>query len=435
MLIQRTLLLLAVLMQFYIFPAETVAIASNQSEGLTTVGLHLNPLTYKGQSFFPIGAYSEPRTADGVGYVDLKEVSKNGWNTVIWYRYTDKQSASKYLSNAKAAGIKVIVAVNKEVKSQNKQSLLRILLDVKDNDAILGYYIFDEPENTYYNDPEYKSLCKRTGKANNKQFGEFIIEKIGWASKLIRQVDNNPEHYIFMCIGWWTHYEQLQNLCDINLANHYPTVDTKSEFEGEHAILVYDAHLAAKAAFKANGRRFCYTPFAINMGLETKYRYPTIREFRYSVFAPITQGAMGIIYWAGYRCKTPYTEQVVYPVTRELNQLSSFFLGKWLNEKFQCEPSESDNPVLKKLAVSHVSGCLRQRDDGKYLAIVVNNTAEKTRTFLRLSLDNMPNKATEFISGRVVSINDGIIREELEPYGVAAFIIEPETGIISDNSD
>jgi len=228
-----------------------------------------------------------------------------------------------------------------------------------------------------------------------------------------------------MCIAWWYSYRDLASLCEINMPNHYPTENTSAEFEGPQSNIVYDAKLAAEAAFASGGLGFCYTPGARNILPEgSKYRPPTINEFRYSVFAPITQGAMGIIYWAGYLCKPPYTEEVVFPVTRQLSELTPFFLGKWLDEKLQCEPSQSSTPLLKKLNLPTVSGCLRESDNGKYLLLAVNNRAEVTLATFRVNIERLPSQARDFITGRLVPIIGGEIKDLMGPYGVHAYIIE-----------
>jgi hypothetical protein len=384
----------------------------------------LKPLMHKGKSFFPIGAYSRTRPASARGFVPFSVHRRNGWNTVLWHVKEDDTKNRQYLAEADAEGFAVILAVGNLVKNQDRREVLRKVAAAKDSPALLGYYIFDEPENVYSASDEYKRLKAGKGSPESKDLGRFVAGKIGWVRPLIRRLDPNPEHYIFMCIAWWNHYKNLAYLCEINLPNRYPTYGTRAEFEGRQAEIVYDAKLAAQAVFETGQRTFCYTPFAVNIGLEEKYRYPTVNEFRYSAFAPITQGAMGIIFWAGYRCKSPYTEQVVFPVTRQLNELSPFFLGKWMDEKLECEPSEAKTALVSELGIPTISGCLRQRDDGKYLLLAVNNSQEKVSATFHLAISGLPGQANEFISGRKVSINAGVIKDQMSPYGVCAYVIE-----------
>ncbi|MFC1738284.1 hypothetical protein ACFL1G_04440 [Planctomycetota bacterium] len=391
---------------------------NSQSETLPNV-TRLKPLMHKGKPFFPIGAYERTRPATGRGFVPLSTLRNAGWNTILFYAGDD---VGQYLDEAEEEGFAVILSVEKLVKEQKQTELHKGIEKVKDHRALLGYYIFDEPENVYYNSKEYKSILASRNNDDLKELSYFINSKIGWAKPLIRNADPNPEHYIFMCIAWWNQYRKLSSLCDINMPNEYPTKNTTSEFEGSQARIVYDAKLAAKAAYESGGMGFCYTPFAVNIGLEN-HRYPTVNEFRYSAFAPITQGAMGIVFWAGYRCKLPYAERVVFPVTRRLNSLKQFFLGDWLDEKLRCESSETATALLEKLELPVVSGCLRQHDDGRYLLLAVNNTAKLISATFHVDVNSLPNQAQEYIKGDKVAINNGVIEDKMDPYGVCAYII------------
>jgi len=202
---------------------------------------------------------------------------------------------------------------------------------------------------------------------------------------------------------------------------------TKAEFEGQWPNVVYDARLAAEAAQANGGRGFVYTPMAVDSraGIEM-WRSPTAREFKYSAFAPITQGAMGVIFWAAYRCTKPYAEQVVFPVTRQLSALTPFFLGQWLDEKLACEPSGSPTDLLKEYKLPAVSGCLRRADDGRYLLLAVNNTPKPVRATFRLGLKNLPSQAKDSLEGKTVAIKGGSITDTIPAYGVRAYVFLPK---------
>jgi hypothetical protein len=419
-----TILSVCILVSFYVMQA--MAGSNNTEESSPRTVQQLRPLMRNGKPFFPIGAYGQtclrfPTSTGSLPFLPLAILREQGWNTVLQH-VSDDQTDIKFLNDADAAGFAVILSMHNLVAAQKQDEVAKKVSALKDYPAVLGYYIFDEPENTYSASKEYKNSLH----VGSMGLGKFIIDKLAWVKPLIRKFDTDKEHYIFMCVGWGTYYDALSSLYEINLPNEYPTGNTKTEFEGPQANIIYDAKLAAKAAYKAGGQGFCYTPLAINVntGMEN-YRPPTINEFRYSVFAPITQGAMGIIYWAGYRCKPPYTEQVVFPVTRQLSQLTPFFLGKWLDEKLSCEPSQSSTPVLKESNLPTVSGCLRQSGDGKYLLLAVNNRSESTSATFKIDIERLPGKAKEFITGRSVPITGGVIKDQMGPYGVCAYVIEP----------
>lgn len=406
--------------------------AQKASETLVTGGIEadhsqLRPLIHKGKPFFPIGAYGRPRLQNDE-FVPFHILRQQGWNTVLWHSQENKAKDKKYLTEAEANNFAVIFAIGNYVREQSQNKVYQYVNNIKESPALLGYYIFDEPENFYGQKMEYKTfeLAKLLlGQKTFEILESFTIEKIGWVRPAIRQLDSNHHHYIFMCIAWPQMYQKLQPLCDINLPNEYVTNNTKYEFQGNPAGIVYDARVAAEAAFEAGGQGFCYTPGAVNLHWKnSKFRSPTLNEFRYSAFAPITQGAMGIIIWAGYRCKTPYTEQVVFPVTRQLSFLTPFFIGKWMNEKLTCEPSGFTNKNLKKLRVPAVSGCLRKSDDGRLLLLAVNNTAKNISASFHLDISYVPESAKDYITGEESRINNKVIHKTLSPCGVAAFIIE-----------
>ena len=369
----------------------------------------LKPLMHNGKPFFPIGAYGVP---DGV---DLETLRKEGWNAVL-----DQGAATgatdamlKRLSDLQRAGLTGIVGIGNLVREDKDTDVERVVQALDDHPALLGYYLFDEPENHFY----------EGGKTDLKDLHILIRRKIGWAHQLVRAAESHPDHYTFGCIAWWTEYRNLQPLCDVNMPNEYPSYDTKVEFEGQWPNVVYDARLAAEAAQINGGRGFAYTPMAVDVraGIEM-WRSPTANEFRYSAFAPITQGAMGMIFWAAYRCTKPYAEEVVFPVTRQLSALTPFFLGEWLDDKLACEPSDSPTDLLKEYKLPAVSGCLRRASDGRYLLLAVNNTLQPVNATFRLNLKNLPSTAQDSLTSKKLAIKNGIIKDTLPAYGVRAFV-------------
>ena len=378
-----------------------------------TAAIHqLKPLMHGGKPFFPIGAYGVP-----IG-VDLKTLRKQGWNTVL-----DQGAATgttdamlKWLSDLQQAGLVGIIGLGNLVREDKDADVFRVVETLDNHPALLGYYLFDEPENHFYD----------AQKPNLKDLHFLIRHKIGWAHQAVRAAESHPDHYAFGCIAWWTEYRNLQSLCDVNMPNEYPSGNTKVEFEGQWPNVVYDARLANEAAQANGGRGFVYTPMAVDSraGIEM-WRSPTANEFRYSAFAPITQGAMGMIFWAAYRCTKPYAEEVVFPVTRQLRALTPFFLGEWVDDKLACEPSDSTTDLLKEYKLPAVSGCLRRASDGRYLLLAVNNTPQPVNATFRLSLKNLPSTAKDSLTGKKSPIKNGVIKDTLPAYGVRAFMLAP----------
>ncbi|HET6456868.1 MAG TPA: hypothetical protein VFI02_20915 [Armatimonadota bacterium] len=369
----------------------------------------LKPLMHNGKPIFPIGAYGVPID------VDLPTLRKEGWNTVL-----DQGAAThstdemlKWLSDLQKAGLVGIIGLGNLVREDKDAEVFQVVQALDDHRALLGYYLFDEPENHFY----------ESGKTDLKDLHMLIRRKIGWAHQTVRAAESHPDHYTFGCIAWWTEYRNLQPLCDVNMPNEYPSGNTKVEFEGKWPNVVYDAKLANEAAQANGGLGFVYTPMAVNSraGIEM-WRSPTANEFRYSAFAPITQGAMGVVFWAAYRCTKPYAEEVVFPVTRQLSALTPFFLGEWLDDKLVCEPSDSPTDLLKEYKLPAVSGCLRLASDGRYLLLAVNNTPQPVNATFRLSLKNLPSSAQDSLTGKKSPIKNGVIKDTFPAYGVRAYV-------------
>ena len=369
----------------------------------------LKPLMHAGKPIFPIGAYGIP-----IG-VDLQTLRKEGWNTVLDQGAATGTTDSmlKWLSDLQQAGLVGIIGLGNLVREDKDAEVFRVVKALENHPALLGYYLFDEPENHFY----------EAGKTDLKDLHMLVRRKIGWAHQTVRAAESHPDHYTFGCIAWWTEYRNLQPLCDVNMPNEYPSGNTKVEFEGQWPNVVYDARLAAEAAQANGGRGFVYTPMAVDSraGIEM-WRSPTANEFRYSAFAPITQGAMGMVFWAAYRCTKPYAEEVVFPVTRQLSALTPFFLGEWLDDKLVCEPSDSPTDLLKEYKLPAASGCLRRASDGRYLLLAVNNTSQQVNATFRLSLENLPLTARDSLTGKKSPIKNGVIKDTLPAYGVRAFV-------------
>ncbi|HEY3298802.1 MAG TPA: hypothetical protein VGK34_09120, partial [Armatimonadota bacterium] len=142
----------------------------------------------------------------------------------------------------------------------------------------------------------------------------------------------------------------------------------------------------------------------------------------YSVYAPITAGSMGMFSWAGYRCSKSYAQKVIFPVTRELNALTPFLVGTWMDDKLKCEPSASTNSLLKEYKLPEVNGCLRRAADGRYLLVAVNNTNAPVKAAFAIDIKNLPDTCKDFISGTAAAIDRGTISTTLSPYDVRAYV-------------
>jgi hypothetical protein len=407
-------------------------------------GEPLRPLMRDGKPFFPIGAFGLPKVYPAP-LIDLDLLEPTGWNTVlIGANAGDLNKTVEFLDEMAEREIAVILNINHiihhkvdgiwRLNPDSKDTMIRIVETVRDHPALLGYYTFDEPENYFYRYPEFQEIKERQRAAGiHPDLGAFMTEQAAWVKQTIKAHDDNPEHYVFATIAWWDHYDKLSEaLVDVNMPNEYQTGVGGHEFGGNAEVIWHDARNAAVAAREYNGLGFVYTPFGTNNfgSLGSSWRAPTIREFRYSVFAPMTQGAMGCVYWAGYRCWEGYAVKVIFPVLRELHDLKDYFLlGEWLDEAAEVAPDwriihpRFDTPAL--------DCCVRRGADGSVLVLVVNNLTQPVEAKLTLDaevLGTLPAEAVEQITGDPVAIEGGVIAEPFEPLEVRAYRLEPAGG-------
>ena len=206
--------------------------------------------------------------------------------------------------------------------------------------------------------------------------------------------------------------------------------------------------MAAKAIRAlGNGKTFIYMPgtFQRNtLGGELKNRRsPTYRETRYTCFAPITRGAMGIISWRLNRCTQAYRDNVVYPSVRELSKFKDFYLGTWHDELVSSNRDTATVDYLKKFVsrdelltdvalgkteivrdfVPDASYCLRKKDDGTYMLLVVNNRREAQDINLTIDL-SMPATVNEALEDRSVAVKNNVIADKFAPFGVHVYLFK-----------
>lgn len=410
-------------------------------------GMPLRPLMRNGKPFFPIGSLSVP-LLDMVGKHpwDLNTLRAIGWNTVLGIGPEEgqEQKMREQLDRFEQEGMAVILNLSPFVKElckegmgpegwtkdpavrdRLKKRLGKVIDAVKDHPAVLGYYTFDEPENHFYRHPLFKQqreAQQASGKAPD--LGEFISSQVGWVKQTIREHDPNPEHYVFAVIAWWDHYEKLSEaLVDVNLPNQYSTGRGEGEFGGISDQILFDAHQAAAAARACKGLGFVYMPFGCNY-TGKPWRAPTQREFRYSVFAPMTKGAMGCLYWAAYRSRGSFVPQTILPVISELADLVPYWLGEWHDEALSLKPNLKI--VRDRYEVPALSGCVRKAPDGSVLVLVVNNLERPLQAEVHLDLPDLPAKAASvFRSMTSVPIDNGTLSLPLGPLGVEALKIKP----------
>lgn len=409
------------------------------------------PLLFQGRPFFVNGTYDMPGEADTQEWLDA------GGNTVIVACLTEptpedrRQRLLELTAWAERyhvamvyypaffpfskQGDKVIPTLPAEIPEKVKlyQEMLSITAS---HPWTLGYWTFDEPENHVYK--AYSDFEQK----KDQGLAEWIAAGMKWSYDTLKAAD--PEAYIMPTIAWWTTYEGLAPLYDVNVPNEYTWPEKGRPFTGPMYHMLYDARLAMDAV-RATGRSgVVYMP-GIFDNLEGG-RAATRQELRYGYFAPLTQGAVGLLPWRLGRCSPPFRRAVIYPVMREVKALQPWLMGEVVVGKVTSDHDRGTAEYLRKLPlriktvageetdetrqVDTVPDCsyiLRRRPTGGLLLLAVSNRAEPTElTFTLKDLPNLPETAREALDWAAVPIREGQIRDAFAPFGVKTYLIEPK---------
>lgn len=404
----------------------------------------MGPLVFQGRPFFVVGTYNPPDEED------LREWLGAGCNTaVLGPPATGVEPQDRWPARHGIAAV-YFPSVDFYSKENGQPTVTRpedippkvaqlkeLLALTADDPQTLGYCTFDEPENELY--PAYQEWEQK----KDLGLGQWIGEGMKWTFDTLKAGD--PDAYVMPIVAWWTTYQEMAPLYDVNVPNQYPTLHADAPLQGALYEVVLDAALAADAAREKARLGFVYMP-GIFDAMPGRWRAATLRELRYTCFAPITQGALGVLPWRLGYCSMPYRRAVVYPVMRELSRLRPWFLGEWCDDRVTSDRDTATVDYLRKLprrvrlvegeekadtvetdAVPDCSHCLRRRPDNTYLLLAVNNRKEPLEVTLTIKdLPGLPETALDQIEYSRVPIVNGQIKETLEPFAVRAYLLEPK---------
>ncbi len=420
---------------------------------IDTSGGRIAPLIFQGRPFFPLGTYGAP------GPDDVAEWVGAGGNAVIvheMYQADPPEERKRKLLERVAWGaehdVALVYAPAFEMYSRDGEQLIptrpeeipakvalidEMLAVTADDPQTLGYWTFDEPENVLY-----KAYREWEAK-QDKGLAAWIAEGMSWTYDALKAGD--PDAYVMPTIAWWTTYEEMAPMWDVLVPNTYPTQTKDEPMTGDLFTVVFDAVKSAEAV-RATGRHsFVFMPGIFDI-IGAPWRAPTRSELRYTYFAPLTEGAMGILPWRLGRCSRAYQRAVIYPVMREVAPLIPWLLGEWHDEQVTSDRDTATAEYLTKLpkrirlvageeqaeavevdAVGDCSHMLRRRPDNTWLLLAVSNRKEPmTVTFTISGIVGLPDSALEMIDYRPTRIDGGRITETLGPFGVRAWVFEPE---------
>lgn len=411
---------------------------------------------FKGEPFFPVSTFDQP----AAGGSDRKQWVEAGANTALMHVGVDKLTESnieemqqkirnflKRCEEEELAAIFFPVKVNGEklyrsaYDSEFRKKVKRFLNAMLDVTAghpqVLGYWAYDEPENHLWGWWE-----KNRDWEGDKQeaFADWTVENLGWFVDLLRA--RHPDAYVMPTIAWWNMYEQLAPLVDIHVPNEYPTLEGEDPLTGSLYDVVYDAAKAAEAVRKTDVHSFIYMPGIFNH-IGGKWRAPSLEEMRYVWFAPLTQGARGIMGWRLSRCKPPYRQEVLYTIMKEVTQFKQWWLAPALNDRVTSDRDTASVDYLKEFPelirtvtgenierrevqglpdVSYTLRMIREQGVEQYLLLAVNNRkAETPVNFTFRDFENTDFKVHEALTNETLKLNNGQLKDELAPFGVRVY--------------
>ncbi len=278
---------------------------------------------------------------------------------------------------------------------------------------LIGYYTFDEPENHYWASHKDKYADMSAG-------SKFVAAEVQWIYDLIHKYDTNPDHYVMPCIASWDHYGVLSGGYDVNMPNQYCLGPDTPDFQGDMYTVLHDARLAAKAVREYGRHSFVYTPQACDKLAGS--RRPTVAEHRYMTYAPLTAGAMGIVYWTQWRSHDETMEELILPEMKLLSGLSQYFLGEWQDSSVTSTGDVTSCEYLTKYNLPDCAYCVRKAPDGSVLLLVVNNTKSDRRYAFNLPQELRGRTITEYFSGTEFSPRQQRFATQFGPFDTKAFI-------------
>lgn len=412
------------------------------------------PLLFKGEPFFPMGTFG--------GSPDDAERMAAGANTAFKHVSIDgdvtdaklaamQEDLRAFLDRCEAEDVAAILyptkingrrpmygAVDEAFRAEVLRFLDALLEVTGDHPQLLGYWIYDEPENHLWK--EWKKSASRgssggSGSAHD-QFAAWAVDRLGWYADTIREGD--PDGYVMPTLAWWNMYEKLAPLVDVHVPNEYPTMKGDDPLTGSLYDVTYDAAKAAEAVRRTNVHSFLYMPgiFDIIFG---DWRGATFEEMRYLWFAPLTQGARGFLGWRLSRASEQHRREVLYPVMREVDRFREWWLAPTYDHRVRSDRDTASVDYLREFpelirtvqgetierrevqGLPDVSYTLRRLGDRGWLLLAVNNRKEATP--VSFQIEGLPSgqPANEALEGGEWTIENGRFSDELPPFGVRVY--------------
>jgi hypothetical protein len=225
---------------------------------------------------------------------------------------------------------------------------LAVTLDaIKDNPALLGYQILDEPESK----PPWGNPC----------FMPPFISRIGAGYR--QRYPGKPTKIANTNMGVYTYYAHTADIMDLNI---YPVFDEEHSSLGSPPDVAVNMDAAVDARVGAGPVWACLQAYGNDIP-ERADTWPSRAQLRYMTYLALAHGAQGITYFRFYDSPGPGTIQTrelhdaVFELAGELSDLSPVLLSTAAIFAARVH----DNPDIE---------CFIKIYDGTAYLFAVNNT-------------------------------------------------------------
>jgi hypothetical protein len=265
-------------------------------------------LQVDGQPFFMMGWYTSagsPSVAESEQY--LSTMRHQGMNTALicYGIWLNNSYVTNRLQGAIASDMKIMVEVHRWAVLEQPDYPLSLIDDqvdlCKGYSSFLNWYLIDEPE--------LQGVTPAMAQARYNQIKT-----------------RDPDHTISVAhVGYNSSYPdpylaaEPPPYCDVEMTDTYPIPDAAPEFGAALWSVATESRLRANQT--ATHGKNAYINIVQTHG-DFGLRIPTYIETRYLSYAPIVQGARGLLYWMHNAYTTAgHRDLVVPPVAHEIQSL------------------------------------------------------------------------------------------------------------------
>jgi hypothetical protein len=335
---------------------------------------------------FPLGWYDRATNSQTPA-----KVAQEGMNLLVVYTNRhDEATIANYLDAAQAAGMKVILEpYRKIVKAGDIKGLIQFVRKFKEHPAVFGWYLSEEPERKGIL-PQILESSYQAIKAESPDKPIFVLfHPQLWSPPPIPFKSYWKAFDIFM--GEW-------------YPSHYQETEFSNKFDVYAASLRKAPSFAGVRPFMAVLQAFGRDNSKINSN--SKWRYPTVREQRYTIYTALLTGAKGLLFYAHHRTSQSWIDKVLKPLIQELEAYL---------------PAIINGAKVEKVTVnrSDVQVALYQDPQTQqYLLIALHHGKGKINASIKLEKTIAANSVKLLGEERTVSLTNRILNDTFDSYGV-----------------